>query len=872
MSASLISMIVTIAFVLLLAIGFLIGLWRGLRKSVISLVFSVVGVIVAFFITPLLVGTVLGISVEINGEIVPLSDIALHIAKDNPDLALLIESNEGVKAFLAGVPSAVANAALFILVTVLIEFLFYFIYLIFSKFVFKQKLLEKKHRLAGAGVGLAKMFIVVVLAFMPFAGLIGTASYIVGEPRPASAQSRQIDDSRLFQNEISNDVKEIASGLENNVLVKICGVFGMDNAMFDYYGTINVNGENVKIREEVINAYDTADAIYQVSKIVNGEGSITSVNFDSLSDTIDKVVQGNLFKEVLCPTLGDIIVNSKNYDFAKDLEKSQPEAMEYLRKTISAELADGGSYHSYFISDFENIFAIVRSFAESGIIDGINGKTTAEIIDFISLNENKTVIKDNINKLFDINFARAFASSAVQAIADSVLAPAGEIDIVSTSNWTEEMWGDVSQNFGIVIDNLITLANEVDFDNPDPANAVLSANLNIVASNLGSAVDGLRRNPLLQATNGENLIDKLLEGQAVDIQLPTEKLKQKTSSGVREVEIRSYTDLINFVLPAVQQIQENNLYQYLNGTADVKTIISYIAQKLSVEGNEDMLSDILLPLIQIDKTESSIVDIFSGNGLIDFGELTTYEEWDSDLEYISEMLIALHNTQIGHSLGHTTALSLVLEGNMEELIDGLPTNSVEAIFKPLFWAKSTTALKSTIVETMKGEIETIVEAGANPITMSVDGITFAEGAEEDQTLEFVDIIKDLIQIAKDYDPATGIQGIDTQLLGGMLDKMKVNANRTENGKTEEGIFGGENGAFVRICDYAKEQYQQDLEDLELVLNHADLLALSEQDKTNFQSYRDNMQAETYENINFTQMLADFVRMTEIKNQIPSGIL
>lgn len=873
MSASLISLIVTILFVVLLAAGFLVGLWRGLRKSLISSVCSIVGVLLAFFLTPVIAGSVLGLNITINDEVVALRDLALHLAKDNPDFALLIETNDGFRQLLSNMPAAIVNALLLILVTILIEILVYFIYLIFAKFVFKKKILEKKHRLAGAGIGLAKMFIVVLIAFMPLAGLIGTASYIVGQPSSAQAQETTIDDSRLFEKDIPNTVKEVASGLENNLLTKICGVFGMDNAMFDYYGTIEVNGEDVKFREEIINTYDTADSIYQVTKVINGNGSLANINFNALSDALDKTLNGNLFKQIVCPALGDVIINSDKYDFAKSLAEAYPDAFAYIKNGLEAEVEQGGSYHSYFASDFNKVFTVVRSVAESGLIDSFSSQDGG-LKTFLETEGNLDLVKSDIKQIFDVELVRAFASNAVEMLVQSIPVLEGK-EVVSTLAWTDDDWKGVAANFCAVVDNLDAVLGQLESQNDDIIEVLLTpseeTNVETIVTNVGQAVDNLRENELLQTEESESLLDCILTDETVDITLPTENLIKNDGT---EVSITNYQELLAFMLPAIQEVRNSELYATIKSAQDANAIISAIAGKLSQEGNENLLKNAMLPLVQIEKTKTLIVDMISpesADALIDLSGLSTYDQWNQELGYVGDMLVALQTTEVESSAGNSTALSLVLNGDMTSLINQLTGDDIESIFKPLLWAESTTSLKTTLVEKMKEEIENIIEAGENKITMSTDGITFKQGAAEDQTEEFVNIVKDLVQIAKTYNPDTGIDGVDKTLLGGMLDKMKANANRTNSGKTEAGIFGGENGAFVRICDYAKQEYYVEIMGIPTVLQYATILGLSAEDQARYQSYYDNMTQETYQNINFTQMLADFAIITELKNQIPSGI-
>ena len=64
---SIVGLVLNVLFALILVIGFLLGIWRGLKKSAVSAAFSIVGVLIAFFVTPPITNAILGISVNFEG-------------------------------------------------------------------------------------------------------------------------------------------------------------------------------------------------------------------------------------------------------------------------------------------------------------------------------------------------------------------------------------------------------------------------------------------------------------------------------------------------------------------------------------------------------------------------------------------------------------------------------------------------------------------------------------------------------------------------------------------------------------------------------------------------------------------------------------
>lgn len=173
MSSTIVALIVSLVFVVILVSGFFVGFWRGLKKSTANLVISIVGAIIAFFITPVVTNAIMGINIDYNGQTTSLGQMIVIAIKENPDIANIINNNPNLEAFFANLPSAVANTIVFILLTIAVEIVIYIIYRIFACFFFKTKEGEKKHRLFGGLVGLAKTFVITLFAFMPLAGLIG---------------------------------------------------------------------------------------------------------------------------------------------------------------------------------------------------------------------------------------------------------------------------------------------------------------------------------------------------------------------------------------------------------------------------------------------------------------------------------------------------------------------------------------------------------------------------------------------------------------------------------------------------------------------------------------------------------------------------
>ena len=243
MTSALIGWIASILFILILVGGFFVGFWRGFKRSTANLIFSVIGVIIAFFITPVITNAVLGIQVNYEGSQVQLKDLVYEMIISIGDVKQMISTNANLKTLVANLPAALFSTLIFIIVTILVEMVIYIIYKI-CNFAFIKG--PKGGKLFGGIVGVAKTFIVTIIAFMPFAGLIGLANNLTTANdysiRTASVQTvtedteGQEDETKIYSlaaDQLPNEAVIVIRGLENNMLTKCSSLFGLDNAMLD---------------------------------------------------------------------------------------------------------------------------------------------------------------------------------------------------------------------------------------------------------------------------------------------------------------------------------------------------------------------------------------------------------------------------------------------------------------------------------------------------------------------------------------------------------------------------------------------------------------------------------------------------------------
>lgn len=825
MSAELIGWIVTILFIVILASGFFIGFWRGLKRSTVSLVISIVGVVVAFFITPLITNAILSIKINMEGETVALGSVIVKYITSIEEVGSLVEKNPNLETFFLNLPSALVSVVLFLLVTIAVECVLYIVYKILACTVFKVKPEDKKRRLSGGFVGLVKAFVVTIFAFMPLASLIGTANtclstgdYGINQTvATATAQENQTEqkDKGLLASKLPDMAVNAIEGLENNLLTKMSGLFGLDNAMFDYYGNFKIGEDKIVIREEIVNVYNVVDITNQIANI-DETYSFADFDYEKITKEFNKLSSSPMFEHVLADTVGEIIMNYKDYSFIANskIAKDYGDILDAISNGLKAYTSAGGDVSDYFTDDIKKVVKVATELGKNGTIDDVIALETMNadnIIITLTNADNYETFKQSMQKLLSLNLIRDGGEDVVKKAVELLpvdLDPIG----VTTDAWTDDEWNGLANSISSIAKRYGTIAKSVKvLDVAEDATILLDEQKNYdisaILSELGLLIDEIREVNILQTSDNKPVVDKLLN--TYKLTLPTEKVIANDGS---EVTIENYKALFDFISPSLVKIRDEKIYSTIKSEGTTNDKIAGLAQIVSKEGNEKLLSEVVMPLYQVEPTKSLIINqITSGlnSELINLSSLSNYSEWKADLDYISSMLKALN----GKKSGDDTLLSLVLNGNLDEVIDAMEENDVELIIKPLFYAKSTSGVKTKVLSSIESDMHNLT--GSTMLTINATDENFIEGDDEDQTQELCNVLKKIIPFKDAFADAENVlKNVDKSVLGATLEAMQANAYRTQPefaSKSVEGIF---KNAFIQLVNKFKSEYSTEVAILE----------------------------------------------------------
>lgn len=905
MSTTGIAWIVTVGFIALIGIGFLIGLWRGAKRSLLNLIFSIAGMVVAFFVTKPITNAIMGIKISSGGSKVSLNNYFVDLLKKNDDIKNMMTANENFNQFINGLPSALVNTVVFLLVAMAVSFVIYFIYKIVCIFVRYHKD-EKKHRLIGGGVNAVKVALLSVFALMPLISLTGMVSemaeresYITVSAEASSTpesdesvsgatkmncmplsteelgqegdtdqtpnestEGDDLDEGEAGANNektnkygyigelLPNKVIDIIRGVNGSFLGKVCGLGGLDDKLFDYYAQVSVDGENVNVRDEVPSYYEVLALKYDIENAT--ELNFTNIDYTRLSKVVDKIVESPLFTKVVSTTLSDMIINYKDYSFLQSLEENYGTILAKMGTSLT-ELADKSTY---FANDLKAIVEIFKTLGENGVIDDIRNMSKEDQKDADKLlqtltNENvkegkKTnyeALQDSLKAFFNMNTIHDSIDEILKKYGNNLIDDLEPIG-VDTSEWSEDNWIESANGIASFIKNYADLSKEIKFaDVLGDATILLDKDKNYdienILTTLGSLIDGARGINLLQTTKGKSIFDKLLSDN--NIVLPADDETIKDADG-KVVEINSYTTLFTFISPSLESLKSSGLYEVITGgeTNKIKLIAQILSKKTGeIYVNQRLLNKIILPLNQVEPTKSLIMGNLTssfGTSLVDLSGLDSYEEWDKDLGYISSLLIVLNSTNMPDST--TTYLDKIIDNKTNDVFDNLTDGQIDEIVKPILYAKSTTSLKTDIMNNIASEFNALTGASD---TISLTGVTLAQGDSDDQADEICNILKSLILLRNES--GTTIKDMDEVKVKSLLTSLQANGYRKDK-TTQNGVFKSIFGSVMvkfksELADYdtaCQEKYgMTTIKKLEELCGQSDYLQDTNYGNINFET-------------------------------------
>ena len=370
-----VSLAINVLFLVFLALGFLTGFIRGLKKTLIRSVW--IAVIVASLIILSMSVTSLIMNVEINYiyQGVPcsnLKDFLVNVLYGS--LGIDGANYEGLAEIGIFLISMIANGIVFVVLYFLVKLVSLPIYWIFNRIIFakerrkkkearrnKEKYKIKKHRLAGALAGAVLGFVSFLMTITPVMGYVNLAKVVEKETSDSEGTG-------VLTQGVGDMYTEFMEAYDSAIPMTVLSKTGIDKLVVGIFNGLTsgtINNKKVVLADE---------AVY-FSKIYNKAMALNAPDMN----TITKAE----FNDVLtgCEDLINTIFDSQFISATSDIVI--PFGVQYIRQTMSFE-----SEKQYVQRFYNVVFDEMEKLNSASVRHEIVG-----ILDFVkTLNNNNLLL------------------------------------------------------------------------------------------------------------------------------------------------------------------------------------------------------------------------------------------------------------------------------------------------------------------------------------------------------------------------------------------------------------------------------------------------------------------------------------------------
>ena len=663
----------SIALILIVLLcGFFIGLYRGLKRSSLHVLFVLASVLVAFFVTKPITNSLLGIIITVDGTNISIREWIVQLISEN---VVDLSNFDTASSFIQQIPTAIINPIVFLIITLLIYLVLDIIYLVVARVSFGSKrkdFSEKKaYRLPGAFIGMVESFMFMIILFAPIVSLTQTYEEIVVQATTANAIVSSYEDgdstnhiptiSEILGEQMPSEVGEAIYAFNDSAIGVICSAGGFDDAMFDGLSSFTIDGEKINFRPEIINIAHSYDSIAVFVNDIFDE-NYANLDFTPVKENVTKILDNGLFKKVITDTLQDFITNYET--LSTELEIEIPAEVQEILTAIRANFSNEGfSFYDYLSNDIKILLDTFDNVVESGTFSSYMIETpssTEAALDFVVNNE--TTISKALKDILGLNLATDALPTALEYASDTLESQLENEDglfLGLNTSMTKQELSDTVDSLMSVLNDVKTLNDTEDilsiFNSDDILNEILNLNdVSNVLDTLGEMLDEANSIKLFsyETESGENVkvLQNILAIMGIDV-LGDEVHGSDGSLAT----INTYSEFFDHIKTPIVTISDKDLIDAIQSEADMDAIIDILTTEIVDNGNTDFLADLIMPFYELDEAsfngttlkalvfDAIVTNLESGlDGFValDAGE-DTYEKWTEKFASVGELLTAL---------------------------------------------------------------------------------------------------------------------------------------------------------------------------------------------------------------------------------------
>lgn len=806
---------------LFLIIGLGFGLIRGLKRSSLHLLFLVFSIILAFFITKPITKLILNSNINVNGEIVTISDAIIDLINSQFDLSKINSASE----FLKNIPNAIISPVMFIVLSLGCFAFFDAFYLIVAKIWFGSKKKEfenkKPYRAYGGIIGLLEGFMFMFILFAPLTSLTNIYEEITKLPSTSEAQMLEntSEDSEKMKTVresiltiIPEDIHDAILAYNKSAVGKISSAGGINNMFFDGLANFEVEGEEIKLRTEIVTitaTYDDFVEIYNFAKDKN----YTVVNFENFKKDLETLLNNGIFKGVITNTINDIIVKFDELKVDSFLE-NLPQVVQDIITDLKAKFSeDDFDAYEYLKSDILSVVDVVESIFKSDLITKYNNLEEKDFENILKLvEENQQNIKTIVSGVLNLNIVEDTFSTLGEFASDKI----SEF-LKNDKNLEIGLNTDIEDKDKMIEDTLSAIESFIDLNDKISISELLSStdivetltsveNISDVLITLGKTFDKVRNLQILILPENQSRVEKVYVFDNIlklyDFELLGDEV-YLTKNATTKTELTTYELFFTFVSKPIEIASQLGLTDIGKEGITFDNILDRVLAGLSV--NEDLLTDIMLPFYQLSALDlrtivfDKVIDQLAENvSLLDFEDVKTedsYQTWKKEFNLIGKTLNVLNkgNVQEKTYLKYLMQESKDLETLMKTMISDKKgtISAFSQMLNPVLSAKTFKTLTKQIFDEIDSSISDLTGSTVSTFTDKSNLVVF-----ENETIKAntISTIENLLDITLNNDLSSSNENA-LSLYGQVLEILRVDAY---NNGGDKGVF---NEIFTHVIWY-----------------------------------------------------------------------
>lgn len=725
----------------LLVIGFLIGVWRGWKKSLARFIALLVILLIALFLTPVISSAIInactdGTTISIFGFTYDFQELVSSIAGSSEGLGDIVAADgtttELAFALMNVAVNVVLFVAMFLVLSLLALFVHFIVFLVLRSKAKKNGTLTAKkaaNRLIGGGIGFFSMIIICFTFLIPVFGVMNICNTFITDEKGGESANASVLTSSSIQNYLGanlyytedENIGTVETYVETYAKIKenydkspmgavfnALGISKLGSISFNYLTSVKSGDLEVNVTNEIVSVIKVYNE-YKETFVANKFDITNNNSVDGIISIYDVATTSKIVQSYIIELLPKLCENWSNGEAFLGIEPPvSGEMTQMLNHVLEIFKTDDINRIS---NNLKAVMGVVKVANNNNLISTIQAGDV-DVMEFLA--DNETFVKDAVLQLSTTPELRSNLPIIINdALAIGYKSVVGEDASFSGGNLTSEEiaainWNSEADVFQKLVNTLLSV-----FENlQDDGSASESSNqmLNELSS-IGEAID-LSRNSVILSDPMKEFITGFINTENVSLSLD---IKSQINGN-----INNYWASETYSFKAMfKTLQETaSLVDKMTSDPENVTLENIKDTLVTVAGSQEMKdtikdligSDIVDELVpeEYKETASAVTEMFGT-----FIDEITPEKIEQDIAAADE-IINIINVSQNHggnlSLGETEEEKKQAANNLVETIAN--SSAVMAVVDAVNTSTDASAIKD-VVNNLGGDVTYIQDALAS---------------------------------------------------------------------------------------------------------------------------------------------------------------